>query len=81
MAHCFQLVRDGQPVTLNVVDEELCAHLGEEVHPTNWCANWYNIEGLGFACGMPLEKIRELYPTRSHIHDFLEKFTIDTWRE
>lgn len=59
MPNCFQLIRktDNQPASLVTVDEELCRHLGVEIHRTLYVGNWYNTIGMGLACGVKLEEI------------------------
>lgn len=53
MPNCFQLMRIGteEPVKLSVIDEEICRHLGIEVHPRQYAFGWYDIIGFGLACG------------------------------
>lgn len=36
------------------VDEEICAHLGVEVHPDKYVAKWFDWIGFAIACGKPL---------------------------
>lgn len=47
------------PVTLTVIDEELCVHLGEPVRHDYWCRDWYNSIGLSLALGRSFDEIRE----------------------
>lgn len=59
MPNCFQLCRNGAPVPLNAIDEELCNLLGEPVHPQMCVAGWYNIIGVRLACGLSWEEIEK----------------------
>jgi len=86
MAHCYQLTLKGSsaPSTLASVDEALCKHLGIEVHPTNWCMNWGNIEALGFAMGYDMDKIRSIDPSgpREELRAYLESnYDVVSWRQ
>ena len=86
MPNYYQLTRKGeeQPSTLAAVDEAICAHLGLPVDPVLWAKNWENIEGLGFAMGYTMDKIREIDPSpeREPLRKFLEEnYTVDAWAE
>ena len=95
MPACFNLTKKGatEPAKLALVDEEICQHMGVEVHPSHWCLGWYHIIGLAIACGHELGslKIHELVarcdegdPTqpRKRILAFLEaNYTSNNWRE
>ena len=84
MPNCFTLTRKGaaSPSKLTEVDEALCAHFDAPVHPTQWFRAWYDIEGLGFACGKSFDWMREQFPDRKEILDFLENnYTVNAWAE
>lgn len=82
MPNCFTLTRKGEdkPSNLAAVDEALCAHFGAEVHPTQWYRAWYDIEGLGLACGRSWDWMREKLPERKDVIDFLEaNYEANAW--
>lgn len=91
MPACFNLTRKGEkePAVLQAVDEELCAHLGVEVHPKWWVEGWYDFIGFLVATGSPLggeelrKKVEELNdPAMTKILAYLEEhFTSDNWTE
>ena len=86
MPNCYQLTPIGatQPAKLVDVDEAICAALGLKVDPVLWAMNWENIEGLGFALGYSMDKIREIDPSpeREPLRRFLEQnYTVDAWAE
>lgn len=85
MPNCFRLWRDGKPVPLNKIDEELCAAFGEPVHETRYFRSWFDIIGFGIAMGNALgsAELREAVPAHQHdVLDWLEKnFTSDAWYE
>ncbi len=88
MAHCFQLTKIGEtePSDLNAIDEALATHLGIPVHPERYAKEWFNVEGLAFAGGMTLERIKELYikggeTVRLPIIDwFITNYTVCSFR-
>jgi hypothetical protein len=99
VSHCIAFTRkgeiptrydeDGNWVKLAVVDEELCTHLGVEVHPTRFHANWYDTIGDLLAYGHGYPEIRALYEEHGGestglaitIIDFLEStYDVYTWR-
>ncbi len=65
MPNCFSLTRksapEAGPVSLSAVDEELCAHLGTPVHPTEYVHYWFDHIGFALACGRTLPELRERY--------------------
>lgn len=89
MPNCFTLTRKSDvqagPVTLSVIDEEMCAYFGEPVHSEYWCRGWYNSIGLLLSLGKNWDEIREIYEEPDFQHlipviDFLEaNFTTDAW--
>jgi hypothetical protein len=84
MPNCFTLTRKGEdkPSLLTAVDEAMCAHFDKPVHPTQWFQAWYDIEGLGLACGKTWEWMREKMPERKEIIDFLEaNYDANAWHE
>lgn len=62
MPSCYQLFRKSdveaqkaggpkaEPLVLQKVDEEICAHMGVPVHPKTWCFDWHNVIGYELAC-------------------------------
>ena len=92
MPNCFQLTRVGEtePTVLTALDEEICRHLGVEVHPRFWVEGWYDTIGFQIAMGSRLgsEELRERvrdYPVRGRLPEILEylerNFTSDAWAE
>jgi hypothetical protein len=90
MPNCFQLTKKGEsePTSLVKVDEEICAHLGREVHPKWWCCGWYDIIGFSLAMGDDFAKIRGWLEANNFsedmikILDYLEaNYTASSWYE
>jgi len=84
MPHCFSLTRKGEKetATLQSVDDAMCAHFGTIPNPKEWYKNWYSTIGLGLAVGHSLQKLKEFWPDKSEIIDWLdENYTSDAWRE
>jgi hypothetical protein len=87
MPNCFTLTRktelEAGPVQLTLIDEELCAYLGQEVDPDNWVYGWYNSIGLMLAIGKSFEECREIFAESNHllpIVAYLEaNFVTDAW--
>ena len=61
MPNCFQLLRDGEAVSLNQVDEEMCRHFGEPVHPTSYFRAWYDCIGSDLAAGRSFAEVKVTY--------------------
>lgn len=87
MPSCFQLYRKGdtEPTVLQRLDEELCHHFEQPVHPTEWFRAWYHTIGLGLATGSDWNRLRNTYQDRPElleIIDYLEtNFTPNAWYE
>lgn len=87
MPNCVQFIRksDDRAVSLNKLDEELCGVIGEEVHPKNWCREWFNIIGFWAAMGKTWDEIRVCVDDREYygqILDHLEmNYNISSWVE
>jgi len=89
MPNCFTLTRksnpEAGPVQLALIDEELCAHLGVEVHPQYWVHGWYNTIGLMLSVGKSWDEGREIFKDSDvllPIIDYLEaNFITDAWAE
>jgi len=89
MPNCFSLTRksnpEAGPVKLTLIDEELCSHLGVEVHPEYWVHGWYNSIGLMLAMGKSWDECREIFKDSDvllPIIDYLEaNFITDAWAE
>ena len=87
MPACFKLISrfDGHAETMQNVDRRICEHLGQPVHPTRWCVNWYNTVGLLLAMGKTWDDMREIYDPNSVaqiVIDFLEiDYRTDSWHE
>jgi hypothetical protein len=83
MPSCFALYRKGEtePMILHHVDLEMREHFGVE-DDGNWYKNWYNTIGLSLAIGHDLEKIREFFPDKVDVIEFLEaNYSTDSWKE
>lgn len=63
MPNYFQLTKKGQtePMALQDIDKELCAHLGVEVHPTEYVNWWVDNIGYALAMGVPLVGSKKLH--------------------
>ncbi len=65
MAAHFNLTRksapDAGPVNLHDLDVEICALIGEPVHPTRYCIGWFDSIGYWLAVGKTWDEIRELH--------------------
>lgn len=61
MPACLSLTRKGEskPTALQVIDAELCEHLGVPVHPKLWVHGWHQYVGLGLATGHSFDQIIE----------------------
>lgn len=85
MPNCFQLIKNGEAVDLNAVDEELCQHFGEEVHPVRYFEAWFDCVGSLLAAGRSFDEVRSAYkdvPRLVGVVDYLEKnFTVRSWYE
>jgi len=100
--NCFQLTRKGEkePTDLQLVDEELCNVFGQPVDKKYWmplfkvtepertCYNWYDIIGLGLACGRSFEFIKNTLGAQGEddighkVCDYLDQnFTTNAWCE
>jgi hypothetical protein len=60
--NCFQLVRKSDPgagpVVLNRLDEEICALVGDPVHPRSYCRGWFDSIGFDLSMGKKWTQIR-----------------------
>lgn len=63
MPNCFTLSlksEPSKPVLFAKIDEEICSHMGAEVHPTNWYIGWYDYIGFMLAVGKSFDEINGL---------------------
>lgn len=87
MPVCFQLSRKGkkEPIPLQTVDEEICAHMGVPVDETIYYRAWYNTIGMAIALGAGWDQLLEHYkddPDRHKIVLFMrDNYDSDNWRE
>lgn len=86
MPNCFSLTRKSDPsagpVSLQLIDDEMREHFGEEPDPKNWYLYWYETIGFSLACGKDWEWIRKNNEARVHIVKWLEEnFIVDAWAE
>lgn len=85
MSANFTLTRKGEfkPKALTNIDAEICEHLGIELHPENWCVNWYNTIGFSLALGCDWAEVTEIWGDRPdwlRVIEFLrENYTVDCW--
>lgn len=61
MPNCFQLLRGGEAVPFNTVDEEMCAHFGEPCDADRYFRKWYNCIGWNLAMGRSFDEIKAIY--------------------
>ncbi len=89
MAANIQFIRIGEnnPIILNRLDEEICRAVGDEIHPLNWCRNWYNVIALDLAMGNSFKEVKNKveewgYFELSPVIDYIEKnFRVNCWRD
>ena len=89
MPNCFTLTKKGQttPSLLSDIDEELCALLGQPVHPKRYVIGWVDSIGLALACGKDWAWMRNTwdkddYADELKLIDYLEaNYTPDAWAE
>ena len=63
MPNCFTLTPKGakEPAKLSSIDNRLYRELGFcEPDPEIWFYGWYNIIGLGLACGKSLDDMKQI---------------------
>lgn len=62
MPNCFQLIRKSDPqagpVSLSLIDEEMCKHFGVTPDPVQYYCEWFNWIGFRLAMGRSLEYLR-----------------------
>ena len=82
MPNCVQFFRKSdnsrEAIVLNRLDEEICAHMGLPVHPTEWCCGWSNIQ-LEAAMGKTLEQICEHY--KAELKEYKKENLSTVWLE
>ena len=85
MPNCFQLLRNGNAVPLNTIDEEMCRHFGAPCHEKHYFEGWYDFIGYELARGQSFAEIRLTYansPILVQIVDWLEaNFQVNAWYE
>ena len=89
MAACINFTRIGQkePISLNALDAEIAKSVGDEVHQTKWCRNWFNVIGFELSAGKNFKKVRNFlieieYQQLLPVLDYIENnFTYHTWHE
>ena len=84
MPACFTLTKKGEdkPSRPIDIDEAMCAHLGAEVHPTEYHRSWYDTIGLALAVGKDWNWMRENRISDSRIIDWLEEHYIpNSWHQ
>lgn len=92
MPACFTLTKRGstEPITFQILDEEICAALGKPVDPDKYCLSWYDIIGFRIALGQEWPQIVEAFLPASNQYDlqmlaicaYLQaNYTANCWRE
>jgi len=89
MPNCFRLIRAGEAVLLQQVDEEMCRHFGEPCHPKLWFRSWYDCIGFDLAMGRSFAEVKEIYAGPAWVDsgllpvaEWLEaNFTVEAWYE
>lgn len=84
MPSCFALYDKltGKQMVLQEVDKAICVYMDIPVSETDWAYSWYNTIGLSLAIGHDWEKIKEFFPERTPIIDFLkENYDVNSWKE
>lgn len=84
MPVCFTLTPHGsnEPESLTSIDDKMCAYFGVMPDEKYYYAEWVDTEGLSLAMGMDWDWLRENYPERVEIINFLaERYSTECWRE
>ena len=88
MPNCFQLISKdtGQAERFADIDESLCAHLNKEVDEKEYLNYWYDVLGLGIACGKSFDDLRNRCQPDDElmldIIDYLDQnYVPDAWAE
>lgn len=87
MPVCFQLYRKSDmaagPVSFQLIDDEMREHFKAEPDPEFYYECWYDTIGSGLALGHSFEELKEFFPDKIEIIDWMAKrFTADSsWRE
>jgi hypothetical protein len=84
MAYYLTLTKKGEekPSKFPDIDNAMCAHFGVEPDEDRFHNMWYDIEGLALATGKDWAWIRETWPERVAIIDWLDaNYVADAWYE
>lgn len=84
MPACFQLISKAtnEPTPFVQIDEEMCAHLGEEVDPKRYYKHWYDCIGFALATGKDWQWCRENLDDLDEVIDYLEeRYSTNSWTE
>jgi len=69
------------PEKFSDVDTHICAYFGVPVDKHHYYRQWFDIEGFSLAMGKSFDWMRENYPDRLPIIDFLDRYyTSNDWR-
>ncbi len=91
MPNSFQFIRKttGKAEKFVVIDEELCAFLGVQLHPTKYFRGWYDAFGELACMGKSFVDMKVLYAEAGLLRDdlmlcrmldwFDENFTTNAW--
>jgi len=53
--------KTGKEIDFITLDERICAHVGDEVHPNDYCRNWKNCVALWLAIGKSYDHIENMH--------------------
>lgn len=76
MPNCVRFINKetSTAIQLNLLDEELCLLVGDEVHPTRWCRNWFDVIGFMAAMGDSYADIRGKFEAGNWGEHAMERF-------
>lgn len=69
-----------QPAIFQKIDDEMRAAFNAPSDPDQYYERWYDTVGFALALGHRWDKIKELFPSKSAIVDWLaERYEPDNW--
>ena len=83
MPNCFQLLRNGNAVSLQQIDDEMRIAFNAPSSDSEWYLGWYDVIGLYLACGKDWDWIEQhLSDSRIPVAKWLrENFQVACWAE
>ena len=84
MPNCFTLTPkdSSEPAKFSTIDDKMREHFGAPEDKHFYYELWYDIEGLALAMGRDWQWMRNEWPERSAIIDWLaSNYTPDSWCE